>query len=114
MQTIDTKTLKQKLENEDVTLINVLDRDHFEDKHIPGSDNIPHSDAVFTQRVADLAGSKEQEVIVYCANKECDASPNAAEKLEQAGFENVIDFEGGTKAWEDAGFDLEGKACSTC
>jgi len=43
---------------------------------------------------------------VYCARTECQSSHHAAEKLEQAGFRNVIDFEGGAEEWKRAGLEL--------
>jgi len=49
-------------------------------------------------------------VVVYCANAECDASPKAAERLEEAGFTDVVDYQGGTQSWEEAGLAIEGNA----
>jgi rhodanese-related sulfurtransferase len=36
-------------------------------------------------------------------------SSQAARKLEEAGFTNVHDYEGGTKAWQEAGLPVEGE-----
>ncbi len=33
----------------------------------------------------------------------CKSSTQAAQKLEAAGFSNVYDYEGGAKAWQEAG-----------
>lgn len=111
MKKLSAKDVKQLLDrNEDVQLINVLPEERYRKKRIPGSVNVPLGDSSFLQRVEHLAGDKGAKLVVYCADAECDASPKAAEKLEESGFRNVQDFEGGVDEWEQAGFALEGEA----
>jgi len=86
-----------------LTVINVLSQDNYREAHIPGTQNVPRGDDDFLEKVETLAGSKDQPVVVYCASTDCDASPKAAKTLENAGFNKVYDFEGGTKAWKEAG-----------
>lgn len=85
--------------NQDFVLINVLPRDAFNKQHIPQSVNIPVGEDDFTEQVEAVAGNKQRTIVVYCASFDCDASPKAAKKLEQAGFDNIYDYEGGTKEW---------------
>lgn len=101
MKPIDRETLKQmnEVEHEDFVLINVLPREAFNERHIRTSINIPVDSDDFVERVESVAGSKDRKVVVYCANFDCPASPKAAEKLEQAGFSRVYDYEGGTEDW---------------
>ncbi|SRR6056297_365761 len=107
MKTIDTERLKQlKSGDTDFLLINTLDSEHFDDTKIPGSINVPQSDSNFVQNVESKVSSKSQPVVVYCASKECDSSSKAAQKLEDAGFTEVIDFEGGAQEWKNAGESL--------
>lgn len=87
------------VDDNDFVLINVLPREQFIDKHIRTSVNIPLEDPNFVQKVEEVAGSKDREVVVYCASLECNASPKAAQKLEAAGFTHVYDLEGGTRDW---------------
>jgi rhodanese-related sulfurtransferase len=108
MQTLTREQLKAMLDrHEDLVLINVLGREPFEQAHIPGSYNIPVAERDFTQRVQDIAGNKHGKVMVYCASFECNASPSAARQLDQAGFSQVYDYEGGTKDWQEAGYAIE-------
>lgn len=88
-------------EDKDFALINVLGRDAFKQQHIPMSVNIPGDQGDFAEQVEAVNGGKERTIVVYCASFDCQASPKAAEKLERAGFKNVLDFEGGTKEWFD-------------
>lgn len=107
MQTISTTELRGKMQrNEKGILVNTLSRDEFQKTHIPNSLNIPEERDDFVSQVESAAGSKDQTVIVYCASQECHSSEQAAEKLEQAGFANVYDYEGGAKSWSEAGEQL--------
>jgi rhodanese-related sulfurtransferase len=109
MQTLTTSQLKEVWNRQaDVPVINVLPHEAYEKAHIAGTSNIPGDDEDFIERVEQAAGGKEQPVVVYCASEQCDASPNAAKRLEEAGFTHVYDYEGGTKAWEQAGEPVEG------
>jgi rhodanese-related sulfurtransferase len=107
MQTLTVEEFRTRRAKEDPLVVNTLPEDAFRDAHIPESKNIPQSDPDFEKRVAEIAGGKERPVVVYCASAECDSSPKAAKKLEQAGFRRVYDFEGGLKAWKEAGGEVE-------
>lgn len=110
MKTIQAAELERHLTGDDAPpVINVLDSDTFEDKHIPGSVNIPMESEDFVERVEQRLGGKSQPVVVYCASTQCDASEKAARQLEEAGFTNVQDFESGVEGWEQAGYQLEGR-----
>lgn len=103
MKPITREQLKQMNdeEHEDFVLINVLAPESFNEQHIRTSINIPLKRDDFTELVGLVAGRKDRKIVVYCASKDCDASPKAAEKLEKAGFTRVYDYEGGTKDWFD-------------
>jgi len=103
---IDRGKLEEKLANDDVKLIEVLDPEQYRDKHIAGAINIPLSDI---GKEATQRFDTDQEIVVYCADSNCQASPKAAEKLDELGFEDVYDYAGGKKDWEQAGKPLEGK-----
>lgn len=94
----DLKTMNET-EHEDFVLINVLPRETFNKQHIRTSINVPVADDDFVRKVEEVVGDKNRKIVVYCANFDCDASPKAAQKLEDAGFTQVFDYEGGTEDW---------------
>jgi rhodanese-related sulfurtransferase len=49
----------------------------------------------------------EDEIVVYCKDKSCSASPKAAEELLSMGFQNLKDYEGGLEAWKEEGLPTE-------
>ncbi len=105
VNTITLEELERKMEEkDDFVLIDVLGEDHFEEGHIPDAVNIP-----LDQLGAEALNrfDKDQDLVVYCASESCQASPKAAEKLEELGFSNVTDFEAGIKGWEEGGHEVE-------
>lgn len=101
MQAISKQELKTMngQDEKDFILVNVLPNEVFNKDHIRTSINVPVDEDGFEKQVEAVAGSKDRDVVVYCANFECDASPQAAKKLEEAGFTSVYDYEGGTRDW---------------
>lgn len=111
MKNLSARQLKEMLDRkEDLYLINVLPRKAYDEKHIPGSVNVPVQEDDFLTRIERIVSDKEAKIVVYCANESCNASPQAAEKLVDRGFKNTYDFEGGVKAWEEAHLPLAGAA----
>ena len=102
MQTITAQEVKHLWDRgEDFLLVNTLPADKFAQTKIPGAVNIPESDGDFAARVLEKAGSKEKSIVVYCARRECDSSTKAMQKLLDAGFEEVWDFEEGAEGWRE-------------
>jgi rhodanese-related sulfurtransferase len=101
MRTIKTSELQKMLDKDrDLTLVNTLGSESFAETRIPGAINIPQESQDFVTRVEQQAGGKDEPVVVYCASQQCDSSEKAAEKLEEAGFTNVLDYVGGAAAWQ--------------
>lgn len=95
----DGLKIMNEAEHEDFVLINVLPRDVFRKQHIRTSINVPVDSDDFVRNVEAVVGGKDRKVVVYCANFDCDASPKAGKQLEDAGFTEVFDYEGGTEDW---------------
>lgn len=106
MDTVSTEQLERMKDNgEEFVLVDVLGEQHFQDEHIPGAVNIPLNQ-IGSEALKRF--EKDEEIVVYCASKSCQASPKAAEKLEKLGFENVKDYEAGLKGWKQTGHEAEG------
>lgn len=102
VKTITAKELKAKLDRgDDVKIVETLPEEAFKKEHIPGAINIPPADI---EKKAPELLSKEDEIVVYCANTECQASPEAARKLTEMGYTKILDFEEGKEGWKAAGY----------
>ena len=107
VRTISREELKGKLgRGEGVVVVETLGPAYYEDAHLPGALNIHHT------RVDELAPvllpNKSVQVVVYCSNKACQNSPQAARQLEALGYGNVYDYEEGKQDWIEAGLPTEG------
>ncbi len=108
VETVTTIELKAMVDDDaDFVMINVLGIAEYEAAHIPGSYNIPFDDPDFAGTVQELVGSEMRTVIVYDAGPESETSALAAQELENAGFCDVSDFEGGLLEWQSLGYAVE-------
>lgn len=88
---------------EPLILVDVLSHEHFAHIHLPGSINLP---LPVLRELAPLLFGREEQLIVYCAGAECNASLTAAKLLEQLGFTDVRHFSGGIEEWVKAGLPV--------
>jgi len=101
LKTITREELQAKRERGDrFHLVNVLSATTFAAAHIPGSENVPVTEI---EEVAMSLWEPDEEIVVYCASFDCDASSRAAAILERLGYIDVSDFEGGMEDWESGG-----------
>lgn len=108
LQTITADELKQWIKSDNTpVIINALNSDAYRARHIPGSINIPEETI---DTVKTVVPDNKQRVVVYCADKSCQASPRAAEKMMEMGYEKVYDFEAGLAGWRKAGYELTGNS----
>jgi len=92
---INVKELKQKRDKgEEFVLIDVREPYEHEEFNIEG-ELIPLGN--FPGVIPELEDRKEKEIIVYCRSGR--RSAMAQHMLQQAGFENVRNLEGGVLAW---------------
>ena len=104
---IDREALWAKLERGDpLVVVDALAPISYAARHLPGAINIP------PERVDGLAGARipdlDTEVVVYCADADCDASVEVAARLIELGYRNVRHYSGGKRDWADAGLPFEG------
>lgn len=106
LERISAGKLKKELESEQPPiLVNTLNRNAYVSRRIPGSINIPTDHIDWIEKVVPAG---DQPIVVYCANADCTASPEAAKALIEKGYENVKDFEEGLAGWKQAGYSLAG------
>ncbi len=109
---ITREELEAKLDRgEEVVLVETLGPRYYEDAHLPGAINIPHTEV--DERAPEMLPDKSSEVVVYCSNRACQNSPQAARRLAALGYENVYDYEEGKQDWIEAGLPTESGAAAT-
>ncbi len=111
IRTISREELKGKLDRgEDVVVVETLGPAYYEDARLPGAINIPHTEV--DELAPRLLPDKTAQVVVYCSNRACQNSPQAARRLEALGYERVYDYEEGKWDWIEAGLPIESGAAA--
>jgi rhodanese-related sulfurtransferase len=100
MQTIDVKRLADQQANGEIDLIDVRMPTEYREVHADGAVNVPLDSLNPTAVVGMRNGRSEEPLYVIC--KSGNRSSKAVQKFLDAGFDNVVNVEGGTTAWVDA------------
>lgn len=100
---IPAKEFSQKVATEKGQVIDVRTPKEFAQGHLKNAQNIHLYDQDFAQRIDKL--DKKEPVYVYC--KAGGRSAEAVEIMQNNGFENIIELQGGTDSWSETGLPLE-------
>lgn len=106
--TISRDELKQAIDHSDVTVIETLRAEHYDQGHIPGAIHI-HFEEI-ADKAPELLPDKSAAIVTYCSNTVCRNSEIAANQLAALGYTNVRKYAEGKDDWRDAGLPLEGAA----
>jgi rhodanese-related sulfurtransferase len=108
--TITVDELQKLIASGSVSLIDVMLPEDFACRHIAGAGNACVYEMVFLERIAECVPDRDRAVVVYDDSGTTLAARTAREKLERAGYRNVVILEGGLQAWQAAGFAVESSA----
>ena len=80
--------------------------------HIPFEGDLPNTDRsiaynVIDQHLDELPADKDSKIVLYCRSDRM--STIASETLVGLGYTNVWNVDGGMAAWEQAGYEIEGR-----
>ncbi len=107
-KTIDREELfyKHRTSPGKFVLVDVRDREDYEEEHIKGAISIPLREVNMRAKTFEL----DREIIVYCGSFTCQMSVKAAKILTSKGFKEVVEYEGGLLDWKGAGLPTEGRS----
>ncbi len=87
--------------------VDAREPEEFAELHIAGAINL-NRERLEREGDQALAGiSKDRQMVVYCGMVSCDAGLKTAEKLQSLGYNRVLVFMGGFRAWDDAGYPAD-------
>ncbi|MFG1432014.1 rhodanese-like domain-containing protein [Xanthobacter sp. V2C-8] len=101
---ISIDTLRERIAQGPLTLIDVRTPAEYGEVHIPEARSAP-LDALNPQAL-ERAGQVERDKPLYLICRTQNRSKAAATAFEKAGFTNVLVVEGGTSAWDAAGYPV--------
>src|SRR3954452_17066769 len=105
MNTISRTQLQARIENGDVVVVETLGPQYFEDAHLPGAVNIPHTEVA--RLAPELLPDKDATIVTYCSNTACQNSHAAAAQLKSLGYTDVLRYTEGKQDWVEAGLPVE-------
>ena len=105
MQTIYVKQLGEKQLGGEVELIDVRTPIEFREVHAEGAQNVP-LDLLDDKKIAAVCNGRSGEPL-YLICRSGARGAKAVQKLIDAGIEQVVNVEGGTMAWEQAGLPVK-------
>lgn len=101
---ISAQELKARLAaGEELTLVDIRERDEFVQGHIPDALFIPRG--FLELQIEQHQSERDKPVVVYCAGGV--RSALAARNLKEMGYTNTISLIGGFNGWKNAGFDFK-------
>jgi rhodanese-related sulfurtransferase len=104
---ITADELKQKLDRGDeFVLIDALAPMVYAHSHLPRAINMPPA-AVEATRCSKRMPNLDTEIVVYCANSNCEDSTATGRRLQGLGYRNVRHYAGGKDEWRELGMPLE-------
>jgi rhodanese-related sulfurtransferase len=102
---ITREDLRQKLDHpKKSVLVEALPPEDYRQSHLPGALNMPPDQV--RNLASELIPRNDMEVIVYCANPQCDASERVAQQLLTMGYSNVRLYRAGKQDWISAGLPI--------
>ncbi len=103
IEEVDAGQANELLTGDSPAVVDVRERDEWEEGHLPGAVHIPRGS--LESRIEAAVPDRSQPVIVYCAGGS--RSAFAAKTLEELGYENVVSLAGGFTDWKRNGFPFE-------
>lgn len=100
MQNIDVRLLAERQSQGGVELVDVRMPTEFREVHATGAKNYPLDSLIPKSIVESRNGQGSEPLYVIC--KSGGRSAKAVQKFLDAGFDNVVNVEGGTTAWVEA------------
>ena len=89
-------------------VVDVLPPEHHAAGRIPGAVNHCVYQVVFLDELAQAVPDKGRPLVLYSASRRCQGARDAADKLLDAGYQDVAICPDGLEGWRQAGFPLEG------
>ena len=102
LKAITAAELNRIMQNEDIFLVDVHTP---EQRHIKGTDLFIPYNEIEKYKKDKLPQDKNTAIYLYCENGPMGNA--AAKSLYELGYRNLINLEGGAKAWRKTGLDFE-------
>jgi rhodanese-related sulfurtransferase len=104
VENISREELQAAIAAGEVTVVETLRTEHFEQGHLPGAIHI-HFEAI-EELAPELLPDRDAAIVTYCSNSACQNSDVAAAHLAKLGYSSVRRYVEGKEDWQHACLDL--------
>lgn len=101
VESVGVAEAQRRIEQQGAFVVDVREPWEYEAGHVPGAVSIPQADLAL--RLSRIP--RDRDVLVVCASGR--RSLRATQFLKGLGYERVMNIDGGTTAWREAGFPVD-------
>lgn len=103
LKTVDPATLRRRMEDERIAIVDVNSRASWLEARIPGARHLDPESFL----ASDLPAEREHALVFYCSNPLCRKAPRAARRALKMGYREVRVLSAGISGWLAAGLPTE-------
>jgi rhodanese-related sulfurtransferase len=106
---VDEKEAVRFLDDPETVFVDSRKEEDYRERHVKSAVFLPEEDV--EERFITVQGlmPEESRIILYCYGPECDMAEKVAGFLAQNGYKNMMIMTAGFRAWERAGYPVEGE-----
>ncbi len=106
---VDEKGAARFLDDPDTVFVDDRREEDYRERHVRSAVFLPEENV--EERFATVQGlmPEDSRIILYCYGPECDMAEKVAQFLAQKGYKNMMIMTAGFRAWEKAGYPVEGQ-----
>jgi rhodanese-related sulfurtransferase len=106
---VDEKEAVRFLDDPETVFVDSRKEEDYRERHVKSAVFLPEENV--EERLITVQGlmPEDSRIILYCYGPECDMAEKVAGFLAQNGYKNMMIMTAGFRAWEKAGYPMEGK-----
>jgi len=106
---IDEKVARKLMDEEGTIFVDTRHKDDYDKKRVKGAIFLPQPDKEAQFVVVQPLLPEDARLILYCYGPQCDMAEEVARFLFPLGYKQMMIMTAGFKAWDQAGYPVEGE-----
>jgi len=106
---VDEKEAVRFLDDPETVFVDARTEEDYRERHVRSAVFLPEQDVEERFLAVQSLMPEDGHLILYCYGPECDMAEKVAQFLAQNGYKNMMIMTAGFRAWERAGYPMEGE-----
>lgn len=106
---VDEKEAARFVDDPETVFVDTRREEDYRERHVKSAIFLPEDDIEERFITAQGLMPEDSRIILYCYGPECDMAEKVAGFLAQNGYKNMMIMTAGFRAWEKAGYAVEGE-----